>query len=191
MDKHFAFLGSFMAALHQQTEGLKAGLVVLAEENDKTKKKFTEQKDQVAVSILSGTHVDMTCFLSFSFQKLKGEFQKVHADNKILADRLNRVVAFIDTGGSAPDPWGHSKDDKREIALSMLRQYLKIDTYNKWSLMLLKNCHYQAAITYLMYSDVPDCHDRQFASKFAHAFVDIQLSRRNIAYSCMGKNSDQ
>ena len=52
LSKNFGFLGGMLAAIHHQVDGLKAGLVVLAEENDETKKKFQDQQNLISVTIL-------------------------------------------------------------------------------------------------------------------------------------------
>ncbi len=112
----------------------------------------------------------------------------LHNDNKTMSQKLDRVIAFIDTGGAAPDPWGHSKDEKREAALTMLAQYMKFDIFSEWTLKLLKNCHYQAAITFILYTKIPDYNAKGFASSFANNFLDIQLTKRCIANSYLGKD---
>ena len=101
---------------------------------------------------------------------------------------VNRVVAFIDTGGAAPDPWGHSKEEKRDAALTLLESFLGIDIFNEWSLSLLMNPHYQAAVTLLILNKVgTDTNEKKYASNFSHTFLDIQLSKRVIANSYFGK----
>ena len=104
---------------------------------------------------------------------------------------VNRVIAFIDTGGSVPDPWGHHKHEKREVALSVLDQHLQIDAFNEWSMKLLQNPHYQAAITLRLYNKCPDWRGKKFVSAFAHGFLDLQLTRRCISYTYLGKVPDK
>ena len=105
--------------------------------------------------------------------------------------QVNRVVAFIDTGGAAPDPFGHSKDEKRAAAITLLNQYLTIDIMNEWALKLLKSPHYQACITWHLNNKCPDWKTKGFVSAFAHGFLDLQFSKRWIANSYVGRKNDK